>query len=173
MELSTNDFIAEFGEELQTRHYDEIQAARDAEMEPMSNDERLAALGEESYERLEKLMKKKGIDLEDLAKSCGISSKQLREGVKKGQRFPRKPGVFDKMCRRLGFQPSEARTVLRGIYEARARGERIDTRMSANEKLREMHAVYQMITDPADRRAAEVAIDGLWYVLNNLSDNKG
>lgn len=173
MELSTDDFIAVFGEELQTRHYDEIQAARDAEMEPLSRE----ALGEESYANFEALRKKakdgKGIDLKDLAESIGMTPKRLREGVMEGSRFPRKPGAFDAMCRQLGFQPSEARTVLGGIYEARARGERIDTRMSVNEKLQRMHAVYQEITDPANRKAAEAAIDGLWDFLNKLADSQG
>lgn len=165
--------VAEFGKKLPTWDDYLIQAARDAEMESLSNDERLAELGEESYARLEALRKAKGIKLEDLAKSCGLDPKRLREGVKEGSQFPRKHGAFDSMCRLLGFEPSEARVKLGGIYEARARGERIEARMSVNEKLQEMHAVYQSIVDPADRRAAEVAIDGLWYILNKLADSQG
>lgn len=172
MELSTDDFIAVFGEELQTRHYDEIQAARDAEMEPLSRE----ALGEESYANFEALRKKakggKGIDLKDLAESIGMTPKRLREGVMEGSRFPRKPGAFDAMCRQLGFQPSEARVKLGGIYEARARGERIEARMSINEKLKQMHAVYQKIVDPAKRSTAEFVIDTLWRQLNDLADSQ-
>ena len=113
------------------------------------------------------------MNLKDLADSIGLTPKWLRIGVKAGSQFQNTPGAFDKMCRLLGFQPSEARTVLGGIYEARARGERIDTRMSTYEKIKEIEAAYQKITDPADRRAAEVAIDGLLYILNKLADSQG
>lgn len=146
-----------------------IQAARDAEMEPQSK----KALGEESYTNLYALAKAKGIDLKDLADSIGLTPRRLREGVIDGSQFPRKPGAFDAMCRQLDFQPSEARLVLGGIYEAMARGERIDARMSINGKLRRMHAVYQEITDPAYRRAADIAIDALWRQLNDLADSQG
>jgi len=173
MELSTNDFIAVFGEELQAQHYDEMQAARDSEMEPLSSDERLAALGEESYANFEALRKAKRIKLEDLADSIGLTTKRLREGVMEGSQFPRKHGAFDAMCRLLGFEPSEARVKLGGIYEARARDERIEARMSANEKLQEMHAVYQSIVDPTKRSTAEFVIDTLWRQLNELADSQG
>lgn len=175
MELNTDDFIAIFGEELQTRQYDEILAERDAEMEPLSNDEILAALGEESYAKLYALAKSKGIDIniKDLADNIGLTPRGLHDGVVDGRGFPRKPGAFDKMCRQLGFQPSEARTVLGGIYEARARGERIEARMSVNEKLQRMHAVYQSIVDPAKRSTAEFVIDTLWRQLNDLADSQG
>lgn len=157
-------------------------------MEPSSNDEMMEslgfkkasdsdevkkALGKESYANLTALVKAKGLDLKDLAESIDLTPKQLRKGVEKGQRFQRKPGAFDAMCRMLGFQPSEARTYLGGIYEAKARGERIEARMSINEKLQRMHAVYQKITDPAKRSAAEAAIDGLWDFLNKLAYSQG
>lgn len=161
--------VAEFGKKLPTWDYDLIQAARDAAPKPLS----MAELGEVSYQNLKDRAKDKGIDLKDLAKSIGMTPKQLRKGVKEGRQFQRKPGAFDAMCRQLGFQPSEARTVLGGIYEARARGERIDTRMSVNEKLQRMHAIYQKIVDPSKRYAAEAAIDGLWDFLNKLADSQG
>lgn len=163
MELSTDDSIATFGEELQTRHYDE----------PSNEDEILEALRDESYQNLKALAKDKGVHLKDLAKSMGLTPRQLHDGVRAGERFQRTPGAFDAMCRQLGFEPSEARRYLGGIYEARARGERIETRMTINEKLKGMHAVYQRIVDPAERRAAEAAIDGLWDFLNKLADRKG
>ena len=146
-----------------------IQAARDAEMEPPSKE----ALGEESYTNLYALAKAKGIDLKDLADSIGLTPKRLREGVMDGSRFPRKAGVFDAMCRQLGFEPSEARRYLGGIYEAEARDERFEARMSINGKLQKMHAVYQRIVDPAKREAADLAIDGLWDFLNKLADSQG
>ena len=172
MELSTDDFIEIFGEELQTRQYDELIAER-YPVKTLSNEEILEELGNESYKRFTKRRKDKGIKLKDLAKSCGLEPRWLREGVREGSRFPNKPGAFDKMCRQLDFQPSEARTILGGIYEAKARGERIEARMSINEKLQRMHAVYQKITDPAKRSAAEAAIDGLWDFLNKLAYSQG
>lgn len=150
-----------------------IQAARDATMDPPDNDEMLEALREESYDNLKALAKAKGIRLKDLAKSMGLTPRQLHDGVRAGEQFLRTPGAFDAMCRQLGFRPSEARIVLGGIYEAKARGERIDARMSVNEKLQQMHTVYQEITDPANRKAAEAAIDGLWDFLNKLADSQG
>lgn len=173
MELSTDDFIAAFGEELQTRGYDEILAARDAEAKPLSAEEIQKALGEESYQNLKALAGGKGIHLKDLAESIGLVSKQVREGVKAGSRFPRKPGAFDAMCRQLGFEPSEARRYLGGIYEAEARDERFEARMSINEKLRDMHAVYQRIVNPAYRKVADAAIDAFWDYLNLLADSQG
>lgn len=149
-----------------------IQAARDATMEPPDNDEILEALRDESYQNLKALAKDKGVHLKDLAKSMGLTPRQLHDGVRAGEQFPRTPGAFDAMCRQLGFEPSEARRYLGGIYEAKARGERIDTRMSINEKLRGMHAVYQKIVDPAKRSTAEFVIDTLWRQLNDLADSQ-
>lgn len=149
-----------------------IQAARDATMEPPDNDEILEALRDESYQNLKALAKDKGVHLKDLAKSMGLTPRQLHDGVRAGG-FPRTPGAFDAMCRQLGFEPSEARRYLGGIYEAMARDERIEARMSINGKLQRMHAVYQKIVDPSKRYAAEAAIDGLWDFLNKLADSQG
>lgn len=174
MELSTNDFIAVFGEELQAQHYDEMQAARDAEMEQLSR----KALGEESYAELYARAKAKGIDIKDLAKSIGLkSARGLRKGIKKGDRFPNHPGAFDKMCMLLDFDPSKAGEVLGGIYEydehEQRNSEAVNAYLSTNGKLRRMRAVYLKITDPDIRAIADIAIDGLWRQLNKMADSQG
>lgn len=173
MELSTDDFTAEFGEELQTRHYDEILAARDAEMESLSR----KALGEESYANLKKRAKRKGLKPSTLAKRIDMTPENLRKEVKKGSRFPRKAGAFDAMCRLLDFDPSKAGEVLGGIYEydehEQRNSEAVNAYLSTNGKLRRMRAVYLKITDPDIRAVADIAIDGLWRQLNELADSQG
>ncbi len=138
-----------------------------------SDDEILAALGEESYRNLKALVKAKEIHLKDLAKSIGITPEDMRKGVKKGDRFSRTPGAFDKMCRQLGFEPSEAGEMLGGIYGEQARDDAIDARGAALAKLLRMEDVYRRIKNPTDRAIADAAIGALWTQLLLLADRKG
>lgn len=98
------------------------------EMCTWDDDKILAALGDESWENLKKLIKAQGMQLSAFAEGCGLTLEAMREGVKKGGKFERTPGAFDAMCRQLGFQPYEAGEVLGGIYAEHARGEAIDAR---------------------------------------------
>lgn len=137
------------------------------------DDEILAALGEESYKNLKGLVKERGMKPAELAKSCGMTLEAMREGVKQGSHFPRKPESFDKMCRSLGFSPSEAGQKLGGIYAMNERADVIGTRGAALAKLLRMEDVYRRVKDPADREIADVAIDALWRQLNLLADREG
>lgn len=138
-----------------------------------SDDEILAALGNESYQNLKARAKKMGLKTKRLAESLGLTPKQLREGVRQGNRFPRTPGAFDAMCRQLGFEPSEAGEVLGGIYAEDARSKAIDARGSSLAKLVRLEDVYRRIKDPTTRVVADVAIDALWAQLNLLADREG
>lgn len=142
------------------------------EMWTWDDDRILAALGNESFKNLKNLVKARGMQIGTLAKGCGLTLEAMREGVKIGSRFPRKPGAFDAMCKELGFQPSEAGEMLGGIYAVQARGEAIDSSMRASAKLLRMDDVYRRIKDSTDRAVADAAIDALWAQLNLLADRK-
>jgi hypothetical protein len=141
----------------------------------LSDDEIETELGNESWERVQNLVseKEEWKTLEEFATSCGITLEAMREGVKQGNHFPRKPESFDKMCRSLGFSPSEAGEMLEGIYAEKERNKAIDARGTAFAKLPRMEGVYRRITDPTDREIADVAIDALWRQLTLLADRKG
>jgi len=159
----------EQAEETWTRDDDGIIIAYDAAYAA----EIWVALGEESYKNLKALANDKWIYLKDLAKSIGLTPRQLREGVMAGERFPRTAGAFDKMCRRLGFEPSEAGEKLGGIYGEQARANFLDARWAALAKLQRMDDVYRRIKTPTDRAIADAAINALWTQLNLLADRKG
>lgn len=139
-----------------------------------SDKEILDELGKESWERVQALVIGGGWEtLDAFAESCGMTLEAMREGVKKGGRFPHKPQSFDKMCHSLGFSPSEAGQMLGGIYAMKERGDAIDARGAALAKLLRMDDVYRRIKDPADRTIADIAIDALWQQLNLLADREG
>lgn len=140
------------------------------EMWTWGDDKILAELGNESYENLKKLVKAQGMQPGTFAEGCGLTLEAMREGVKQGSRFPRKPGAFDAMCKQLGFQPSEAGEMLRGIYAMKERGDTIGARGAALAKLLRIEDVYRRIKDPTDRAIADTAIDALWRQLNLLAD---
>lgn len=134
----------------------------------------LDELGNESWERMQALvLSGEWETLDEFAKSCGMTLEAMREGVKQGSRFPRKLGSFDKMCRSLGFSPSEAGEMLGGIYAEKERGDTIDARGAALAKLLRMEDVYKRVKDPTDRAIADAAIDALWRQLNLLADRNG
>lgn len=137
------------------------------------DDKILAALGKESYENLKALVKAHGMKPGEFAKSCGMTLEAMREGVKQGSRFPRKPESFDKMCRGLGFSPSEVGQMLGGIYAMSERADAIGTRGAALARLLRMEDVYRRIKDPTDRAVVDAAIDALWRQLNLLADREG
>lgn len=149
-----------------------LTPAQAEEMWTWDDDKILAELGNESWERV-KALKAEGTELKDLAESCGMTLEAMREGVKQGSRFPRKPESFDKMCRSLGFPPSEAGRMLGGIYAMKERGDTIGARGAALAKLLRMEDVYRRIKDPTDRAIADTAIDALWRQLNILADRQG
>lgn len=133
-------------------------------------------LGEESLETLKTLVKRQGYNLKELdvfAQKCGISWDSMSDGVKKGQRFPRTPGAFAKMCELLGFDPSKAGSVLGGIYAEPELGEALDARLVASSRLLRMHDLYDELRDPIDRQIAEAAIAALWQQLELLADRQG
>lgn len=152
-----------------------LTPAQAEEMWTWDYDKILATLGDESYRNLKKIVKEQEMQLDTLAEGCGLTLEAMREGVKKGSRFPRTPGAFDKMCRSLGFSPSEAgdNDKLGGIYAVQARGEAIDARGAALARLLRMEGVYRRIKDPTDRAIADIAIDALWRQLNLLADRQG
>lgn len=149
-----------------------LTPAQAEEMWTWDEDEILAELGEESYKNLKKLVKEHGMKPAEFAEGCGLTLEAMREGVKKGSRFPRTHGAFDMMCSRLGFRPSEAGEMLGGIYAVQARGEAIDARMSASAKLLRMDEVHRRIKDPTDRAIADAAISALWAQLNLLANRQ-
>lgn len=154
-----------------------LTPAQAEEMWTWDDDKILAALGDESCRNLKKLVKgqEKWETLDKFADSCGLTWEAMREGVKKGQRFPKNPGAFDMMCSQLGFRPSEAgdKDKLGGIYAVQARGEAIDARGAALARLLRMEDVYRRIKDPTDRAIADIAIDALWRQLNLLAGREG
>ena len=143
------------------------------EMRTWSDDEIFDELGNLSFKNLKKLVKAQGMRIGTFAAGCGLTLEAMREGVKQGSRFPRTPGAFDAMCRQLGFHPSEAGRVLGGIYAEEERNKAINARGSALAKLLRMEDVYRRITDPTDRKIADVAIDALWRQLAILAERKG
>lgn len=144
------------------------------EMWTWDDDKILAELGNESWERVQALvLSGEWETLDEFAKNCGMTLEAMREGVKQGSRFPRKLGSFDKMCRSLGFSPSEAGEKLGGIYAEKERGDAIDARGAALAKLLRMEDVYKRVKDPTDRAIADAAIDALWTQLNLLANRKG
>ena len=144
------------------------------EMWTWDDDKILAELGNESWERMQALVFGAGWEtLDEFAKSCGITEERMREGVKQGSYFPRKPESFDRMCRGLGFATSEAGEMLGGIYAEKERRDAIGTRGAALAKLLRMKDVYKRVKDPTDRAIADAAIDALWRQLNLLADRNG
>lgn len=145
------------------------------ELRGKTDDEIQAALGNESWERVKDFVskKKEWKTLDEFARSCGISSEAMREGVKEGERFKSKPGVFDRMCRSLDFSPSEAGEMLGGIYAEKEREEKLDAWGKSLAKWVRMEDVYKRIKDPTDRAIADIAIDALWRQLTLLADRQG
>lgn len=151
-----------------------LTPAQAEEMWKWDDDKILAELGAKSVKNLKKLVKKgPWKTLDEFADEIGPSWEAIREGVEKGQQFPKHPGAFDKMCRILGFSPSEAGKKLGGIYAEQARGEAIDARGAALARLLRMEGVYRRIKDPTDRAIADIAIDALWRQLILLADRQG
>lgn len=143
----------------------------------LSDDEIETELGKESWDRVRERVLGgkwgKWETLDEFAKYCGTTLEAMREGVKQGNHFPRKPESFDKMCRSLGFSPSEVGRVLGGIYAEKERNEAINARGSALAKLLRMEDVYRRIKDPTDRAVVDATIDALWRQLNLLADREG
>ena len=139
-----------------------------------TDDEIRKALGKKSYQNLKARMDAaNGMKLKELADSIGMTPSNVRKGVQNGSQFPEHPGAFDKMCRLLGFDPSEAGEVLGGIYGEQERSEAIDARTIAVPAMMEMHDLYDQIEDPTDKQIAEAAIYALWRQLKLLAGRQG